>query len=221
MARLTTLSDRVKLEIPTDGDLDTAQYARFTLDGVLDTLKDEVMEVHEILLQPRYPSNADGPFNQTGAFVPLWDDADGTNSLSPNFSDSTRYSALRMVTTTIAYQNIREMGVATPGVLSVEDHWTYTHVSSLRDSETPPAISGAAYGLSCEHGHFRYSVLDTQPMLIASDILIGVSADNWFAGNGEGSGQPLDLEIDVVIIGKVRKGTKGDLTELKEQNNIA
>lgn len=221
MARLQALTDRVKLEIPLTGDLSTAQYARFSMDSAMDVLNDEVFEVHEIILQPRYPDTVQGPFDNTGAFVPLWDSVDGTNTLGANFDDVSRYSALKIVTTTIAYQNIRELGVATPGVLTVDDHWTYTHVSSLRSQTTAPDLTAAAYGLDLEWGHNRYTLLDTQPMIIGSDILIAVSADNWFDGASPGATQVLDLEIDVIVVGKGRKGTKADLAELKEQNNVA
>jgi hypothetical protein len=224
MARLVSLTDRVKLEIPLTGDLTTAQYARFAMDAAIDVLNDEVFEVHEIILQPRYPSTTEGPYNHTGAFVPLWGELDGvTGTPSVNFSDVSRYANLRLLTTTIAYQNIRELGIATPGVLTVDDHWTFSHTSSIRylAGQDPETAAGMAYGVDCEWGHYRYTMLDTQPIIVGSDILIGVSADNWADLNGEGKGQVLDLEVDVIVLGKARKGTKADLAELKEQNNVA
>jgi hypothetical protein len=179
MARLVSLTDRVKLEIPLTGDLTTAQYARFAMDAAIDVLNDEVFEVHEIILQPRYPSTTEGPFNHTGAFVPVWGNLDGaTGAAQVNFTDVSRYANLRLLTTTIAYQNIRELGIATPGVLTVDDHWTFSHTSSI-----------------------RYLA--------------------WADLNGESAPSVLDLEVDVIVLGKARKGTKADLAELKEQNNVA
>jgi len=222
MAKLMTLTDRLKLEIPVTGDLIEAQYARFALDGVIDVANDEVFEVHSIIMQPRYPSTTQGPFNHTGAFVPLWANVDGVSGApGPNFDDTNRYSNLRLLTTTIAYRNIRELGISTPGIISMEDHWTYSHASSLRDQETPPSLSAAAYGVDLEWGKYEYSTLNVQPMVVASDILLGVSADNWSDGGSPGDPVVLDLEVDVVVMGKARKGTKADLAELREQNNIA
>jgi hypothetical protein len=217
MARLVSLTDRVKLEIPLTGDLTTAQYARFAMDAAIDVLNDEVFEVHEIILQPRYPSTTEGPFNHTGAFVPVWGNLDGaTGAAQVNFTDVSRYANLRLLTTTIAYQNIRELGIATPGVLTVDDHWTFSHTSSIRylAGQDPETAAGMAYGVDCEWGH-------TQPIIVGSDILIGVSADNWADLNGESAPSVLDLEVDVIVLGKARKGTKADLAELKEQNNVA
>ena len=221
MAKLMTLTDRLKLEIPVSGDLIEAQYARFALDGVIDVANDEVFEVHAILMQPRYPSTSQGPFDHTGAFVPLWADVDGTNTLGANFDDTNRYSNLRLLTTTIAYRNIRELGISTPGIISMEDHWTFAHASSVRSQTTAPDLSAAAYGVDLKWGKYEYSTLNVQPMVVASDILLGVSADNWADGASPGDTQVLDLEVDVVVMGKARKGTKADLAELREQNNIA
>jgi len=220
MAKLMTLTDRLKLEIPGSGDLNEAQYARFALDGVIDVANDEVFEVHAIIMQPRYPSTTKGPFNHTGAFVPVWGEIDGVVLPGPTFDDNTRYSNLRLLTTTIAYRNISELGIATPGIISMEDHWTFSHASSVLSTD-PTSVTGAAYGVDLEWGMYKYSTLDVQPMVVASDILLGVSADNWADLNGEGAGQNLDLEVDIVVMGKARKGTKADLAELREQNNIA
>lgn len=213
------LTDRLRLELPVTGDLGVV-YARVSLDEFINPLENDIVAVKQIYLQPRYPVNSQLNLNNTGAWSFPYDSLDGTNTLGPNFDDASRYAAFKIMATTVAYQDAQLCGIATPGILHMEEWVMFQHVSSVRDAETPPSLSGAAYGAVIDTKHNVYGITSYRPngMPVASDILIGISADNWF-NSAVGLAETLDVDVDIVIVMESRKATKDDLAELSMNND--
>lgn len=213
------LTDRLRLEVPTTGDLGVV-YARVSLDEFINPLENDIVSVKQIYLQPRYPTNTQLQLNNTGAWSFPYDDLDGTNALGANFSDSSRYAAFKIMATTVAYQDAQLCGIATPGILHMEEWVMFQHVTSLRDQETAPSLSAAAYGAVVDTKHNVYGITSYRPngMPVASDILVGISTDNWFNA-ALGTAETLDIDVDVVIVMESRKATKADLADLSMNND--
>lgn len=213
------LTDRLRLELPSTGDLGVV-YARVSLDEFINPLENDIVSVKQIYLQPRYPVNSQLQLNNTGAWTFPYDDLDGTNVLGPNFDDSSRYASFKIMATTVAYADAQLCGIATPGILHMEEWTMFQHVSSLRSGTPGANIEGGAYGAVVDTHHNVYGIVSYRPngMPVASDILIGVSADNWF-NSALGDAETLEVDVDVVIVMESRKATKADLAELSMNND--
>lgn len=171
------LRDRFQFDIvSTTGDTDTV-YGRFNLQDFVSVVDKEGLEIKEIMIQLRNPSRT-----PTGAFNYALNEQSGLSSM-------------RIVASTTAYENLSDVGIASPDVLYVQDI----------------NYDGRVEGRLLENQVFTPSDLHPDGYTVISDLLIGVAADNVQAEDGQ------TVELDVMIIASPVKVTQSRLTEMLTQ----
>lgn len=164
------LRDRLEFQL-TGGDLGLV-WGRINLDDYVNPLKNEGMDIKEIFIQPRTNGGSGeiaSTLPNTGNFWP------GTGFIPATTGD--RWSGMKVVASTRAYQSMADIGIGSPDVYHVET-WTQQNSSYIVASGV-----GEAGSLSQTLSHQRYGVQDLHPSgaPIVSDLLIGVAVDNFFS----------------------------------------
>lgn len=185
------LRDRLEFNVDFAGGGNvTTQYGRVDLSEFVSMINREGLKIKEVLFQPRL---GDASWGNTGAFNPTLGSPSSANE-----------SALKIWATTTAYERAQDVGIASPGVVCVED---WTSVAQLG--------TGASVSLNRHVEHNKYGPLDLHPdgYVTVTDLLIGVAADK-LAYADEGSAT---MHIDLMIIAEPVKVTQADLTEMLVQ----
>ena len=192
------LRDRMQFEFAAGGDR-TTLYGRIDLSDFVNVVRKDGLLIKELFFQPRVPTGegVGGVIKlpNTGSFCPYMSEDVGTAG------DTT--SSLKLYATTRAYQDAKEVGIASPDVLCVEDWFSY----SSKDAGN--TLSAQNYS------HTRYGPMDLHPdgFLVVSDLLIGIAADNCLVGNTAGT----VMEVDILMIAEPTKITAGRLDEMLAQ----
>ena len=108
---------------------------------------------------------------------------------------------MKVFSTTTAYENANDVGIASPDVISVLEMTSTGTRNAAADLIT----------LQNQWTHFGTPDLHPDGYNVVSDLLIGVCAENInFAG--------LTLEIDIMVIGEPVKLNEADMTEMLTQS---
>jgi len=181
------LRDRLQFDIDGSGDA-ALVYGRVDLSDFVNVVKREGMSIKEV----RYMLRA--PAKPNGVLSPL---------LLDTVAAPTAYRAsIKVFATTTAYENIEDVGLASPDVISV--------------LEMTSAITGDAAGIAVgtannQWTHWGTPDLHPDGYNVVSDLLIGVGSSNAVAQAGG------TLEIDIMIIGEPVKLNEADMTEMLTQ----
>jgi len=178
------LRDRLQFDVTGAGDT-ALVYGRVDLSDFVNVVKREGMSIKEIRYQLRSPSAPNGILMPT-----LLRTAGGAN---PNAS-------IKVFGTTTAYENVADVGIASPDVINVLEMTT----SLLEDG------AGNVADAVNQWTHFGTPDLHPEGYHIVSDLLVGVACDNIDSAG-------LTLEIDVMVIGEPVKLTEADMTEMLTQ----
>ena len=178
------LRDRLQFDINASGDT-TLVYGRIDMSDFVNVVKREGFAVKEVRYQIRDPTTT------TGVLDPLLTASAGT------------FANIKLFTTTTAYENANDVGIASPDVLSVFELTTAVQIVSTAQGE----------GVAFQNQWTLFGTPDLHPegYNIVSDLLIGVSADNVLAH------ADTTLEIDVMVIGEAVKLSEADMTEMIQQ----
>tara|TARA_R100001163_G_C5062278_1_gene199321 strand:+ start:1434 stop:2009 length:576 start_codon:yes stop_codon:yes gene_type:complete len=178
------LRDRLQFDVDATGDT-ALVYGRVDLSDFVNIVKKEGMAIKEVRYQIRDPT----PAGITGVFNPLM-------SLG-----SEAFASLKIFTTTTAYENAYDVGIASPDVISVFE------LTTVRDNP------GAAGDENFANQWVIFGTPDLHPegYNVVSDLLVGVSANDCT------NLASLTLEIDIMVIGEPVKLSEGDMTEMLTQ----
>jgi len=181
---------RDRLQVTLDGSGDAALvYGRVDLSDFVNVVKREGMAIKEIRYQLRNPSAPNG------VLAPMLQ-----NTVIGAGSAYT--ASIKLFATTTAYENIEDVGIASPDVISILEQTT----SLIADG------TGLGAGaLQNSWLHFGTPDLHPQGYNVVSDLLIGIGAQNCGAIAGA------TLEIDLMVIGEPVKLNEADMTEMLTQ----
>jgi len=177
------LRDRLQFDVNASGDT-ALVYGRVDLSDFVNVVKREGMAIKEVRYQIRDPTAS----GVTGVFNPLM-------SLG-----SEAFASLKIFTTTTAYENAYDVGIASPDVISVFE------LTSVRDN-------GGAADENFANQWVLFGTPDLHPegYNVVSDLLVGVCANDCTSFSN------ITLEIDIMVIGEPVKLSEGDMTEMLTQ----
>ena len=177
------LRDRLQFDVDANGDT-ALVYGRIDMSDFVNVVKREGFAVKEVRYQIRDPSVS----GVTGVFNPLMSLASET------------FGSLKLFTTTTAYENAYDVGIASPDVISVFE------LTTVRDN------AGAA-DESFANQWVLFGTPDLHPdgYNVVSDLLVGVCANDITQFSN------ITLEIDIMVIGEPIKLNEADMTEMLTQ----
>lgn len=184
---------RDRLQFTTDATGNTSLvYGRIDLSDYVSIPKNEGLAIKEIRFMMRDPNDVLGQW-------PAWP----SQTVPSNVGNYTS-GGLKVFATTTAYEDVRDVGIASPNVLCVYEQKYYL----FTDNGTDFVDTGV-------QEHF-YGTPDLHPegYDVVTDLLIGVASDNLI--NSELDNE--NLEIDVMIIAEPKKITQRDLTQMLTQS---
>ena len=185
------LRDRMQFTLSNAGDR-TTLYGRIDLSSYVNPVERQGLAVKEVRFQIREPDAA-GTLANTGVWVPLGDWTGTSGSVG-------KLAALKVYATTRAYENAREVGIASPDVLCVYEVSQLNGVATTGD--------GAIW---IDENWYGPKDLHPQGYTVVSDLLIGVAADNWARDADD------PLEIDIMLIAEPVKISTDRMNEILSQ----
>jgi len=181
------LRDRLQFDIDaTTGDT-ALVYGRIDMSDYVSIVKNEGLAIKEIRFQPRHPTSVLGDF-------PQW-----MIDLTTPGAESAN---LKIFATTTAYENIEDVGIASPNVICMLNR---------QCTQLQNAANVDLYNTVTEWNWYGTPDLHPEGYDIVTDLLIGV------AGNGITRLQGTTAELDVMIIAEPKKITSKDLTQMLTQ----
>mgnify|MGYP003118401806 CR=1 FL=1 len=171
------LRDRLQFDVTELGNVNLV-YGRVDMSDFTNVVKREGFAIKEIRYQLRDPSTPTGVLN-------------------PDLSIAgATFASIKVFATTTAYENIQDVGIASPDVINLME---------LTTTQSNPVTWG-------QNQFVHYGTPDLHPegYNIVSDLLIGIAASVIDATDRT-------LEIDVMIIGAPIKLNEADMTEMLTQ----
>jgi len=189
------LRDRMQFELDVNGDLSTL-YGRVDLSDYVNTVDRKGLSVKEVRFHLRDPNDVSTDATNTGILSPVFEDY--------NLSQTGNLSAVKLFATTRAYENAKDVGIASPDVICVEE---YLQVLPPMGSDI--VVGTQSYNLMVN----RYGTPDLHPegFTVVSDLLIGIAADA-LRDYADGT-----LELDVMIIASPVTVTTSRMNEILTQ----
>jgi len=177
------LRDRLQFDVDATGDTDLL-YGRVDMSDFVNVVKREGFAVKEVRYHLRDPANPNGVLD------PLLAGAAGT------------FASIKLFCTTTAYENIEDVGIASPDVISLLEMSTVQFID---------AVSGIPQWGQNQWNHYGTPDLHPDGYNVVSDLLIGVGASTVSSAVNQ------TLEIDIMIIGEPVKLNEADMTEMLTQ----
>ena len=188
------LRDRLQFDI-TNAGITSLVYGRIDLSDYVSIPEAKGLAVKEIRFQLRTRNVADN-----GVFPNMM----GPELVASMSANSTYKSSVKIFATTVAYENIVDVGIASPNVLCVFDKQS---ILVLGDPE-PDSGFVSTY----EHMHGTPD-LHPEGFDVVTDLLIGIAC----TGLGNEALADTTAELDVMIIAEPKKITNKDLTQMLSQ----
>ena len=188
------LRDRLQFT-PDAGGNQTTVYGRFDLSEYVSTLERKGLAIKEVNLMLR-----DRDAGNTGNFT--HSQSDSQNLSTTNIQRSN----LKVYATTRAYENVHDVGIASPDVLHIETWTTYIGPAPVAD----PPQTGSTFMYS---DHYVYPTENLHPdgFPVVTDLLLGVAVDSWELINQK------TIELDVMLIAEPITISQKQLTEMLVQ----
>ena len=177
------LRDRLQFDVDGTGNTDLL-YGRVDMSDFVNVVKREGFAVKEVRYHVRDPQNPNGVLD------PLFVGAAGT------------FASLKLFCTTTAYENIEDVGIASPDVISLLE---------MTSTQTIDAATGTPVAFQNQWNAFGTPDLHPDGYNVVSDLLIGVGASVISSAVNQ------TLEIDIMIIGEPVKLNEADMTEMLTQ----
>ena len=184
------LRDRLQFDIDATGNTSLV-YGRIDLSDYVSIPENKGLAIKEIRFQLRDPTNELGN----------WPVNLGTFDMAAIGNESR--SSVKVFATTTAYEDVRDVGIASPNVICVYE-----------SSQVILTDNGNNYAVFDRRDDF-FGTPDLHPegYDVVTDLLIGVAADNLGAFDLTDS----TVEIDVMLIAEPKKITQKDLTQMLTQ----
>ena len=180
------LRDRLQFDVDATGDT-TLLYGRVDMSDFVNVVKREGFAVKEVRYHLRDPANPNGVLD------PLLVGAAGT------------LASIKLFCTTTAYENIEDVGIASPDVISLLE---MTSTQAISAGGPDP---GQVLAFQNQWNHYGTPDLHPDGYNVVSDLLIGVGAQSVSSAVNQ------TLEIDIMIIGEPIKLNEADMTEMLTQ----
>ncbi len=177
------LRDRLQFDVAGNGDTDLV-YGRIDLSDYVNIVENRGLAIKEIRFAPRAPSMVLGDF-------PQW-----MIDLTEPGAESAN---LKIFATTTAYENIEDVGIASPNVLCVLNR------------QNTQVVVGAAAAAVTEWNWYGTPDLHPEGYDVVTDLLIGVAGNGMLRLSGQ------ICELDVMIIAEPKKITAKDMTQMLTQ----
>ncbi len=187
------LRDRMQFDLPNNGHR-TTLYGRIDLSSYCDPVNRTGLAVKEIFFQLRSPNGG----TYTGAFDLIGDPLGGV--------DTDSLSTFKMFMTTRAYEEAKDVGIASPDVLCVYERFSVAS-NTIFDTGTP--ITSAS--LIAKDSWYGPKDLHPSGYTVVSDLLVGIASDNWLSEADK------TIELDVVVIAEPVKVTTERMNEILSQ----
>jgi len=185
------LRDRMEFDLDSDGNRTTV-YGRIDLSSYISVANKRGLAVKNIFFHVREQDST--LLDNTG----IWDWI-----VADEVADAGGHVAgLKLVATSRAYQNLSDIGIASPDVLCVKEYVNFT-------SPTVDPANGTSYA----YAENFYGPMDLHPegYTLVSDLLIGVAADRWLASADS------TLEVDIMIIAEEVAVTQERMNDMLQQ----
>lgn len=190
-SRDVILRDRLQFDVNSSGDT-ALVYGRIDLSDYVNIVKKDGLAVKEIRYQVRDPASETGVFNE--ALLVL---GAGVND---------EYAALKIFTTTTAYESASDVGIGSPNVVSILEYQ-----STFDEAGSSGQPDNTVFYQDNRVSHFGTPDLHPDGYDVVTDLLIGVVADNMERHADK------TLELDVMIIAEPKSITQRDLTQMLTQ----
>lgn len=186
------LRDRLQFDIDASGDTPLV-YGRVDCSDYVSIPENKGLAIKEVRFQLRV----------TGTSTGVWP----INMLADNYA-AEAVASLKVFSTTTAYENVADVGIASPNVISVlEKQSTYA------TPNTGVPAADRSQNLVIQDMHFGTPDLHPEGYDIVTDLLIGIAlanCDNSILADST-------AELDVMIIAEPKKITQKDLTQMLSQ----
>jgi hypothetical protein len=186
------LRDRLQFDIDANGDTSLV-YGRIDLSDYVSIVENKGLAIKEIRFQLRAPSYGLGNWPQV--------------MLEPHIA-ATFSSSLKVFATTTAYENVSDVGIASPNVLCVMEKSTTNYVAD----PTQPAATRQS---SLVTDDYWYGTPDLHPegYDVVTDLLIGIALRKCdLAALADST-----AELDIMLIAEPKKITQRDMTQMLTQ----
>ena len=198
------LRDRLQYTVGA-GSENSLVYGRINLDDYVNIGDKKGLKLKQVNIQLRDPNNAGTvDVDETGVWFP----GPATAAFAVDVS-TVAGGAVKACVSTIAYSNMAEIGIASPGVYHIEE-WAWLAYST--DQTSNPAAPSADHILQNQHRIYNVDHLHPGGATIVSDLLIGIAADSQALYQADDV-----LEVDVMLICEPVNITQKALTQLLTQ----
>lgn len=189
------LRDRLQFDINASGATNLV-YGRIDLSDYVSIPESKGLAIKEIRFQLRTRDATD-----SGVWPILMGE-----TVANNMGNTTYSSQIKVFATTTAYEDVVDVGVASPNVLCVFDKQSWIIAAPLGAGNAPAAT---------EFYEHMFGTPDLHPegYDVVTDLLIGVAATGLTNSALIGT----TAEIDVMIIAEPKKITNKDLTQMLSQ----
>jgi len=191
------LRDRMEFDLDGSGNRDTV-YGRIDLSSYISVPQKKGLAIKQVFFQVREQNS--GKLPNTG----VWDWMVADELADANGSQG----ALKVVATTRAYENLSDVGIASPDVLCMREY-----ISQTSPTDDGGGGATATVGTSYAYTDRFYGPMDLHPegYTLVSDLLIGIAADTWLANTSA------TLEVDILIIAEEVKVTQERMNDMLQQ----
>jgi len=188
------LRDRLQFDINANGDT-ALVYGRIDLSDYVSIPENKGLAIKEVRFQLR---------TRDEASLGVWPNNMGPGDMATGGQDF--QSAVKIFATTTAYENVVDVGIASPNVLCVFEKYSQTQTVSI--------VNEGGYATN-NWSERIYGTPDLHPegYDVVTDLLIGIACDKLFADTLLDS----TAEIDVMLIAEPKKITQRDLTQMLTQ----
>tara|TARA_R110000824_G_C15212934_1_gene676814 strand:- start:1183 stop:1782 length:600 start_codon:yes stop_codon:yes gene_type:complete len=186
------LRDRLQFEIDTNGNTQLV-YGRIDLSDYVSIVENRGLAIKEIRFMLRNPT----------AGLGNWP----TVMLEPHIA-GTFFSNLKVFATTTAYEDVTDVGIASPNVLCVMEKSTVVYVPDI----TLPAEDRVP-SLWVDSQWYGTPDLHPEGYDVVTDLLIGISLSNCDLDSLADS----TCELDIMLIAEPKKITSKDMTQMLTQ----
>lgn len=186
------LRDRLQFDIDANGDTSLV-YGRVDLSDYVSIVENKGLAIKEVRFQLRSPTLGLGNWPAV--------------MLDPHVS-ATFTSNLKVFATTTAYENVTDVGIASPNVLCVMEKETTVYVPD----PTIPATDRTP-SLWCDNRWYGTPDLHPEGYDVVTDLLIGIALQGCDLEALASS----TAELDIMLIAEPKKITQKDMTQMLTQ----
>lgn len=189
------LRDRMQFDLETVAGTRTTQYGRIDLSSYVDPISRMGLAVKEVLFHLRSPNGG----TITGELDPVGD------PVGPD-AENDAVSTIKVYATTRAYEEAKDVGIASPDVLCV-----YVRQSVGGNATFTGGVPSSSAAIIAKEHWYGPRDLHPSGYTVVSDLLIGVAADGW-RSEGEQT-----IELDIVLVAEPVKVTTERMNEILSQ----